>query len=146
GGSRHVGGGAAPRRSRRPASIRPGSRRTPPGRRAARRRRRPALVWAGVVTAVVVAGVLLVVNRPWFAGTATTVRVSVLSNVDGAASSDPTAPLRLRFSQPLDHAATASAVRLSPATQVRSAWDGDTLTVTPVYGFTPNSAYVLTVD
>jgi endonuclease YncB( thermonuclease family) len=126
--------------------ARPGTGR-PPGRRAARRRRRRArLGWAGAAAAALVAVIVLAVYGLPFGGHTTSARVSVASNVDGSASSSPTAPVRLTFSQPLDHAATASAVRLSPATQVRSVWDGDTLTLTPVHGFAPNSAYVLTVD
>jgi hypothetical protein len=104
------------------------------------------LAWTGAAAALVVAGVVLVVTRPPPASHREPVRVSVLSNVDGAASSAPTTALRLTFSPPLDRTATASAIRLSPATRVRSAWEGDALTVTPVYGFAPNSAYVLTVD
>ena len=132
-----------------PAGVirpRPGTGR-PPGRRAARRRRRrTALGLAGAVAAALVAVIVLAWGGLPFGGHTASARVSVASNVDGSPSSSPTAPLRLTFSQPLDHAATASAVRLTPATQVGSAWDGDTLTLTPVHGFAPNSAYVLTVD
>jgi Bacterial Ig-like domain len=141
--------GSPPAGPRRPAgtgraSTGPGTRRRPPGRPRVPRRRRPVWGWAGAVAALAVAGIVLVfhgaiVSHP------RTARVTVLSNVDGAASATANA-LRLTFSQPLDHGSTASAIRLSPATQVRSAWDGNTLMVTPVYGFAPNSAYVLTVD
>ena len=137
------GAGAGPP-TRRPGRTGRGTRHRPPGRPRPLRRRRQVWGWAGTIAAVAVAGAVLV-----FHGTAVSpsrgVRVSVLSNVDGAASATTTA-LRLTFSQPLDHTATAAALRLAPATQVRSAWEGDTLTVTPVYGFAPNSAYVLTVD
>jgi len=131
------GAGAGPP-TRRPGRTGRGTRHRPPGRPRPLRRRRQVWGWAGTIAAVAVAGAVLV-----FHGTAVSpsrgVRVSVLSNVDGAASATTTA-LRLTFSQPLDHTATAAALRLAPATQVRSAWEGDTLTVTPVYGFAPNSA------
>jgi hypothetical protein len=90
--------------------------------------------------------VIVVVGGPPFVGHSGPVRASVRSNVDGAPSTKPTVALRLTFSLPLDHTATASAIRLAPATQVRSTWDGETLTVTPVHAFAPNSAYVLTID
>jgi hypothetical protein len=150
-GTRRIGG--APPGARRPGGAVPGARRsapagrpTAPARPARARRWRPVLGMAVAAAAVVVAGAVLVVNGPPFVGRPRPARVSVLSNVDGVASGAPTAALRLTFSQPLDHTATVSALRLSPAAQVRSGWEGDTLTVTPLYGFAPNSAYVLTVD
>jgi|GEM_PF-3964572 len=94
---------------------------------------------AAVATAVVLAGVLHVTGRP-------PVGVTVRSGTEAALSADPAAALRLTFSQPMDHAATAAALRLVPATEVRPSWQGDVLTVMPVHGFAANSAYVLTVD
>jgi Big-like domain-containing protein len=130
----------------RHAAIAAGTTRRGRPSRAVRHRRRPVLEWAGVAAAVAAAATVLVVYGPPFPGNPGPVRVSVLSNVNGSVSNDLSTALRLTFSQPLDHRTAASAVRLSPATKVRSAWDGDTLTLTPVYGFAPNSAYVLTVD
>ncbi len=157
-GTRPVG--SAPASARRPGRAVPGARQsapagrptapagrptapagrpTAPARPAGARRWRAVVRMAVAAAAVIVAGVVL-------AGHPRPVRVSVLSNVDGVVSGEPTAVLRLTFSQPLDHPATASALRLSPAAQVRSGWEGETLTVTPLYGLAPNSAYVLTVD
>jgi hypothetical protein len=113
----------------------------------ARLRRRPAVtVWvasaAAAAVAVAVAFGYGVVSRPG----PRPVPVAALGAVSGTLSADPAAPLRLRFSRPLDRAATSSALRLTPAVSFRSVWQGDTLAISARYGFAPNSAYLLTID
>jgi hypothetical protein len=120
----------------------------PPARVGAGRRwRRPAVIgWVGAATAAVAASaVILAYALPGGHGPAP-VTVSVSSDLAGAVSADPAASLRLRFSSPLNPDATRAALRLTPAAAVRSTWDDGTLTVTPVHGFAPNVAYVLTID
>jgi hypothetical protein len=46
----------------------------------------------------------------------------------------------------MDQASVTAALRLTPATAVTTSWRGSTMTVSPVHGFAPNSAYVLTID
>jgi hypothetical protein len=114
---------------------------------AARRRsapRRPAAIAAAAVA--VAAGTIVVVTGTPFGNGPPPVRVAALSDVTGAVSANPAQPVRIRFTRPLDHAATLAALHLTPAAAVRSSWQGNTLTVSPVHGFAPDAAYVLTID
>jgi Bacterial Ig-like domain len=113
-----------------------------PGHPSAPRRR----IWvAGLVAAAVaigtVAGVAARGQRRVDA-----VRVSVTSRMAGALAVDPRALIVVRFSRPVDQAATAAALRVSPATLVRTSWEGDTLTVRAVHGFAPNTPYRVRFD
>jgi len=104
----------------------------------------PVQVWLGrMVAAAAVAAVV--------AGTISLTGtddpgVHVFSALAGAVSVDPEGPVQLTFDQTLDHAATVAALRLTPATAVRTSWHNNTLTVAPVHGFAPNSAYQLTIN
>ncbi|HEY6797392.1 MAG TPA: Ig-like domain-containing protein [Kineosporiaceae bacterium] len=95
---------------------------------------------AAAATAAVVVGLVPSLLQPG------SVLVTASSTLTGAVSADTNAPIRLTFDQALDHASAVAALRLSPATAVRTAWEGDTLLVQPVHGLAANSAYVLTVD
>jgi hypothetical protein len=102
--------------------------------------------WVGAAAAAAAAvAVVLAYAVPGRHG-ARPVAVVATSNVAGALSADPAGTLRLRFSQPLDHAATLAALHLSPAATLRASWQGDTLAVSPVNGFAPNSGYVLSIN
>ena len=111
--------------------------------RSARRRRAARLGWVATAAAAAVVGAVAV-QRGLLPGT-TPVAVVALSESLGA-TVDPSGQVSVRFSQPLDHAATVSALKLSPAAALRPSWQGDTLTLTPQHGFAPNTGYVLTVD
>ena len=140
------GPGSTGPRSTGPGATGPGAtgpRSAGVGPRGRRRLRRWALT-AGVAAVIAFAAGVIVLPRVLGGGRG--VAVSAQSGIDGAVSADPTAPITLRFSQPMDHAATASALQLSPATALQTSWQGDTLTVTPTHGFAPNSAYLLTID
>jgi hypothetical protein len=102
--------------------------------------------WVGATAGAVAAGALVltyaVPGRPH----PLPVDVVALSDVSGALSADGSAAVRVRFTQPLDHATTLAALHLTPAAALRTSWQGNTLAVAPVHGFAPNSAYVLTID
>jgi hypothetical protein len=146
---RHRGRGAGPGPGRRGPRAPAGPVETRSGG-AARRRRRAVAGWVGAAAVAVVAVAAGlgygIASRGGAGGGPAAVAVVARSDVGGALSADPAAPLVLRFSQPLDHAATESALQLSPAAAVRTAWQGDQLSVAPLHGFAPNSAYVLTID
>jgi hypothetical protein len=109
-------------------------------------RRPPVIAWVGATVAAVVVGVVLVAyGLPSLTGPKTA-SVAAVSEVQGAISVDPTAPLRLRFSEPMDDATIKAAMRLTPAATLQSHWEGTTLTVSPEHGLTPNSAYLLSID
>jgi hypothetical protein len=95
---------------------------------------------AVAATAAVVVGLVPSLLQPG------DVLVQASSVLTGVVSADPATPIRLTFNQALDHASTEAGLRLSPATSVRTSWDGDTLVISPVHGLAANSAYVLTVD
>jgi hypothetical protein len=121
----------------RPAAVEP-TRSSSSG--ATRWRRRvlvPAIV--GTAAAAVAGAVIVDYHRPVPVG------VAASSDVNGAVSADPAAPVRIRFARPVDHAATVNALRLSPASLVRTSWQGDTLTIAPAHSFAANAAYVITV-
>jgi hypothetical protein len=119
--------------------------------RSSRRRWLPALPWppsrplvavAGAAVAVAVALTAVVVPR---LGPAP-VPVLATSAVAGLASFDPGGQVVLRFSRPMDHQAVAAALRIAPATAVRTSWSGQDLVVTPLHGLAPDAPYVLTID
>ena len=70
---------------------------------------------------------------------------AIPGNVDRV-SAAPREGLAVAFSQPMNEASVNAALRLSPAAAVTTSWQGRTLMVTPVHGFAPNAAYVLTID
>jgi hypothetical protein len=130
-----------------PRPTRPGAtgpRPTGGGRRG--RRRLPRWAWAAAAAVVAIAVAAGVTGLERGLGTGPKVAVSAQSSSEGAISADPAAPVVLRFSKPMNHAATAAALHLNPATALQTAWQGDTLTVTPTHGFAPDSAYLLTID
>ena len=112
-----------------------------------RMRRRLGVAGAAVVVAagLVAAGIAV---GPWLPvqGGGGPVPVLAAADVSGAISGPLSAPIRVSFSRPVDHAAVARALRLSPAAALRTWWRGDVLGVSPVHGFVPDTAYVLTVD
>jgi hypothetical protein len=105
--------------------------------------RRPAIAWVGAALAAAVLAVAVLVHG--LTGPSP-VNVTAVGGLLGSPSANPASPLRLRFSQALDPVATQAALHLSPAASMRWSWQGDTLTGSPVNGFAPNSAYLLTVD
>jgi hypothetical protein len=95
------------------------------------------------------AGVLIVLRALGGAQTPSIGVQQVVSAVPGIVdriSADPGDGLSVSFSQLLDEASVDKALRLAPATTVTTSWQGNTMTVSPVHGFAPNSAYVLTID
>jgi hypothetical protein len=113
--------------------------------RARRRLRAPRLAaWAAAASAAAAAAVLVTGGLPTGLEPGQ-VLVRASSDLTGVVSADPRTPIRVTFDRPVDHATTQAALRLVPAAAVRTSWQGETLTVTPVHGLAPNSAYRLTV-
>lgn len=55
-------------------------------------------------------------------------------------------PIEVTFSQPMDHPSTEKAVQISPATDVKYDWAGNTLKISPVAGsFAPNTQYTVSI-
>lgn len=75
-----------------------------------------------------------------------TVPVTMSSSLQGQAAASPSAPVVLHFSRPMDHASVVAALRISPATDVRTSWQGDDLVVTPVHGLAAGVPYQVSVD
>lgn len=145
GGLHRVGGTDRPPRPA--ATTRPpaGS----PGRRGTARRM-PKLGWSAMGAAAGLAAVLIVLRGLSGAQTppigVQRVAVNAVTGVVDRISADPGEGLTMTFSQPLNPDSVAQALRLDPATTVTTSWQGNTMTVSPVHGFAPNAAYVLTID
>ncbi|HEY4026056.1 MAG TPA: Ig-like domain-containing protein, partial [Candidatus Dormibacteraeota bacterium] len=107
---------------------------------------RPPAAIAGLALVITVAVALvltLVVSR---VSQTRPVAVVASSAVAGLESVDPAEPVVVNFDRPMDHEAVAAALRIAPATAVRTAWSGNDLVITPLHGLAGNSPYVLTID
>lgn len=109
----------------------------------ARRSRRRVAAWTAAAAVVVTAGSVTVDRILTGPGT---VGIAAASDLQGAISANPATAVLVSFSRPVDQASVTSALRISPATQVRTSWAGDLLTVSAVHGFSPNTSYTLDVD
>jgi hypothetical protein len=107
--------------------------------------RRPMRLAGLVAAATLVAGTSAVVAERILSSPGT-VAVAAASDVVDTISADPSAAVTVRFSRPVDQSATVAALRVTPATQLRTSWSGQALTVTPLHGFSPNTPYSLQFD
>jgi Bacterial Ig-like domain len=115
----------------------------PPSRAIAGWRRRELYALAAAVVATILgtaAVIRYVIDRP------APVSVTAVGDVAGAVSAAPGDAVRLRFTQALDPGSTRKALRLVPATDVTTTWQGATLTVSARHGFAPNTPYRLVID
>jgi Tol biopolymer transport system component len=92
-----------------------------------------------VLVAAAAVAVLLIL--PGVAG----VRVVGVSPADGEEDVPITAPIRLRFSQPMDPDSVGENLRIEPEVLGRLAWDGKEATFWPQSGLAPDTAYRVTV-
>ncbi|MBO0744611.1 MAG: Ig-like domain-containing protein [Candidatus Dormibacteraeota bacterium] len=74
------------------------------------------------------------------------VPVTMSSSLQGQATASASAPVVLHFSKPMDHSSVVAALRISPATDVRTSWQGDNLVITPVHGLASGVPYQVSVD
>ena len=72
--------------------------------------------------------------------------VTISSSLQGAVAANASAPVVMNFSQPMNRASVVDALQISPATDVRTAWQGDSLVITPVHGLAQGVPYEVTVD
>jgi hypothetical protein len=118
--------------------VLPGSRR--PGRIPGR-----AIAWGVAATVLVAASAVVVVAVNRTPGQEQAA-IQAVANLADPISADPAAALTVHFTRPVDHASVLAALRISPAVQVHSSWQGDSLQIAPVHGFAPNTAYLVSVD
>ena len=57
----------------------------------------------------------------------------------------PSNTILVSFNQPMDHTAVESGLRIEPATQVTTAWQGNELVITPVHHLAGNTPYTVTI-
>ena len=57
----------------------------------------------------------------------------------------PNNMILVSFNQPMDHTAVESGLRIEPATQVTTAWQGNQLVITPVHHLAGNTPYTVTI-
>lgn len=112
---------------------------------------RGARVGAGLAAGLVIALVAVAVQAP---PRTTAVPASAPSPVaaevfQAVRTGHPlVAPFRVRFTEPMDPASVAGALRISPDTAVTLSWDGDArvVTLTPVGHWRPGTLYTVIVD
>jgi hypothetical protein len=104
-----------------------------------------AITWGVAATVLVAASTVVVVAVNRNPGQEQAA-IQAVANLADPVSADPAAALTVHFTRPLDHASVLAALRISPAVQVRSTWQGDSLQIAPVHGFAPNTAYLVSVD
>ena len=74
------------------------------------------------------------------------VPVTMSSTLQGQAGVNASTPVVLHFSRPMDHSSVVAALRVRPATNVRTSWEGDSLVVSPVHGLAAGVPYQVSVD
>jgi len=100
------------------------------------------MAWA----AAAVGAVLIVFVAFFFAASprqTDLINVSVTSPQQNAQAVPIVQPIELDFHQAMDNSSVQ--VQIQPPTTVRSQWQGNTLTITPVNGLSSNTQYVVTV-
>jgi hypothetical protein len=94
------------------------------------------------VAAVGAAVVVLALNQ----APSTTNFVSVSSPLAGNTHVDPNQAITVSFNQPMNQATVVQALRIEPATAFTTAWNSNTLTITPSHALAANIPYVVTID
>ena len=94
---------------------------------------------AALTAATVVA--LVIGNQ----GPGTTQTIMATSPVAADHLVSPTNTILVSFNQPMNHAAVESGLRIEPATQVTTAWQGNQLVITPVHHLAGNTPYTVTI-
>ena len=104
----------------------------------------PALAWAGAALGILLIGSVVVFTMNQAPG-ANTLRVS--SPMADAQAVQLQQPILVSFNQPMNHASTEAAVKITPATYVTFSWqDSKTLAVHPSGGtLAPNTQYQVTI-
>ncbi len=102
------------------------------------------LAWtgAGVGAVAIAATVLTLFNGP----PADHQTLVALSNVAAQHSVSPNDVITVAFNQPMDQRAVVSGLHIQPATEVRTAWRGNNLQITPLHHLTGNTPYTVTID
>jgi Bacterial Ig-like domain len=108
-------------------------------------RPRPVAVLAASTALALVAALLGAFFVPRLAARPP-VAVTMSSAVAGVQALNPSSPITLHFDRPVDRRSVGEALRFTPATTVRTRWQGDDLVVTAVHGWVPNSSYSVSVD
>jgi hypothetical protein len=101
------------------------------------------LAWSGAVAGLLMVAVGIYAVTHGAGGDHT---VLVTYNVNQFQPVAAVKPLEVTFSQPMDHPSTERAVQISPATDVKYDWAGNTLKISPVVGsFAPNTQYTVSI-
>jgi hypothetical protein len=104
-------------------------------------RRSTPFAWggAGLGAALVAAAVLTLVHTP------VQDHVTAASSVAELHAVSPDNIITVAFNEPMNHAAVVAGLRISPATQVSTAWQGNNLLITPTHHLTGNTPYSVTI-
>ena len=104
-------------------------------------RRSTPFAWggAGLGAALVAAAVLTLVHTP------VQDHVTAASSVAELHAVSPDNIITVAFSEPMNHAVVVAGLRISPATQVSTAWQGNNLLITPTHHLTGNTPYSVTI-
>jgi hypothetical protein len=123
------------------ARSRPGRPRTIRTSRRVWWRRSTPFAWggAGLGVALVAAAVLTILHTP------VQDHVTAASPVAELHAVSPDNIITVAFNEPMNHAAVVAGLRISPATQVSTAWQGNNLLITPTHHLAGNTPYSVTI-
>jgi hypothetical protein len=104
-------------------------------------RRSTPFAWggAGLGAALVAAAVLTLLHTP------VQDHVTAASSVADVHAVSPDNIITVAFNEPMNHAVVVAGLRISPATQVSTAWQGNNLLITPTHHLTGNTPYSVTI-
>ncbi|HYL71618.1 MAG TPA: Ig-like domain-containing protein, partial [Candidatus Dormibacteraeota bacterium] len=71
--------------------------------------------------------------------------VVAFSDVSAQHSVSPEHALTVAFNQPMDQAAVVAGLHIQPATEGTTAWQGNSLVITPVHHFAGNTPYTVSI-
>lgn len=126
------------------------TRRVLPQRRAPRapfwlRVRATHLAWGGVGVGVALSAATVIALVTGGQGHDRQRTVVATSAVAAQHLVSPAHAITVSFNQPMNHASVESGLRIQPATEVTTAWQGNDLVITPVHHLAGNTPYTVTI-
>lgn len=103
------------------------------------------LAWGGAGLGLALTAATVVALVAGNQGPGSTQTIVATSPVAADHLVSPNNTILVSFNQPMDHTAVESGLRIEPATQVTTAWQGNDLVITPVHHLAGNTPYIVTI-